>query len=77
MKGGFNLSETAIGKYMIGAEIKVCGEKHGNGYIVESCCWHGVGSLEYRVEVMCVPVVADKGVNGKPKNGLGRIPLDK
>jgi hypothetical protein len=46
-----HLSQYAVGKAMIGGEVKVCSEEHGYRHIIEAMCWHGVFRLENRIEI--------------------------
>ena len=39
---------------------------HGNGDIIQSRCWHSITCFQYRIEIMSIPVVADKGISGYP-----------
>ena len=52
-----NLAQQHVGKCVIGHKIKVRGKIEANWHIVESVRGKVIESLQYRVEVMRVPVV--------------------
>ena len=40
--------------------VKVCREKHGDGYVVETPCWHRVLGAEDAVEIVGVPAQEER-----------------
>jgi len=62
---------------MIGTEVEMSGEEHGNGDIVESSGWHGIRRFQYGIEVVRVPIVSYEGVDGKPEISLGGISIEE
>jgi hypothetical protein len=60
---------------MIGTEIEMCSEEHGDWDIVQAGGRHGITGLKNRVKVMSVPVITDKGINRKPNVSFECIPI--
>lgn len=58
---------------MVRTEIKVRREIHRDRHVVQPRTRHGVFSLQYRIEVVCVPVVADEGIDRDPEVGFGGV----
>jgi len=58
---GNYFSEEEIGQDVIESEVKVSPKKHCDRNAVDVVCFHCVFCPQHIVEVVCVPVVSDKG----------------
>ena len=55
--------------------VKVCREKHGDWYVVETPCWHRVLGAEDAVEIVGVPAREEREVSERERERVAGVTL--
>mmetsp|Transcript_16182 Transcript_16182/g.52349 ORF Transcript_16182/g.52349 Transcript_16182/m.52349 type:complete len:308 (-) Transcript_16182:378-1301(-) len=74
-KAGRDAPQRQVGEDMVGGKVKVGGEVHADGHVIQPPRGHRVARAQHAVKVVRVPVVADEAKDRDPKLRARTVPF--